>query len=140
MLNVARAGRYPYLLGGIEGATASAGDGNFNLARSVGVGTNAEAGFGNANLAWTGVFTTGNAANDARAQYGNGNLAAIWGNGNTARAGGTTGTGNDRNLAIVAGQISTATAGPGSDNRVITIGFDKNESKPAAAAAARSRR
>jgi len=139
-LNVARAGTFPYLLGGLAGATASAGDGNVNFARAVGDGTVAEAGVGDVNLAWTGFFTRLNTQNKAYAQYGNGNLAAIWGNGNTARAGGTSGTGNDRNLAIVAGQLSTATAGPGSDNRVVTIGFDKDQSKPAAAANARSRR
>ena len=48
------------------------------------------------NLAWTGFFTRLNAANEAYAQYGDGNLAAVWV------------TGNDRNVAVVAGQLSTA--------------------------------
>jgi hypothetical protein len=105
-----------------------------------GDGTVAESGYGNVNLAWTGVVTPFNADNAASAQYGNGNLAAIWGNGNTARAGGTTGTGNNSNVAVVAGQFSTATAGPGSNNRVVVLGFNKNQSKPAAAASARAAR
>ena len=53
------------------------------------------------NLAWTGFFTRLNAANEAYAQYGDGNLAAVWV------------TGNDRNVAVVDGQLCTATAGPG---------------------------
>ena len=77
------------------------------------------------NLAWTGFFTRLNAANEAYAQYGDGNLAAVWV------------TGNDRNVAVVAGQLSTATAGPGSNNRVIVLGFNKSRTKPAAAAGVR---
>ena len=78
--------------------------------------------------------------NQAYAQYGNGNLAAVWGNENPARAGGTTGTGNDRNVAVVAGKFSTATAGPGSNNRVVVLGFNKSQSKPTAAASTRAAR
>ena len=100
----------------------------------------AEAGVGDINLAWTGLFTRLNTQNKAYAQYGNGNIAAVWGNENTARAGGTTGTGNDRNLAIVAGQLSTAIAGPGSNNRVVVLGFNKSQSKPAAGASVRAAR
>jgi hypothetical protein len=102
----------------------------------------AEAGVGNVNLAWTGLFTRLNAANEAYAQYGNGNVAAIWGNGNTARAGGdiASPTGNDRNLAIVAGQVSTANAGPGSNNRVVVLGSNTSQSKPAAGVSARATR
>jgi hypothetical protein len=139
-LNVARAGTFPYLLGGLVGARAYAENGNANFARAVGDGTIAKAGQGDLNLAWTGLFTRLNAANEAYAQFGNGNVAAIWGNGNIARAGGTFGTGNDRNLAIVAGQVSTANAGPGSTNRVVVVGFNKSQSKPAAGASARSAR
>ena len=70
-----------------------------------------------------------------------GNLAASWGNGNSARAGGVTGTEYDRNLAVAAGQFSTATVGPGSNNRVVVVGLNKDRSESAAAAgAAPSRR
>lgn len=55
-------------------------------------------------------------------------------------ASGTTGTGNDRNTAVVAGQLSSATAGPGSDNRVVVLGTNKSQSKPAARASVRAAR
>ena len=77
------------------------------------------------NLAWTGFFTRLNAANEAYAQYGDGNVAAVWV------------TGNDRKAAVVDGQLSTATARPGSNNRVIVLGFNKSHTKPAAAAGVR---
>lgn len=138
--SIARAASLPNLLGGTVGARASVSDGGFgNLARAIGNGSFAETLAGNLNLAWTGLSASLDASNQAYAGHGDLNVAAVWGNGNTARAGDTVGTGNDDDVAIVAGQFSTAIAGPGSHNYVVVIGNNKNQSKPAASSAARRR-
>ena len=119
-------------IGGVAGATAEALNGTANLARAVGNGTTARAGYGNLNLAFTSSASIINANNQAYAGHGNGNLAAVFGTGSTATAGGNLAnpTGNDRNSAIVIGNISTATAGPGTRNHVFTLGSNKNNTKP----------
>lgn len=44
------------------------------------------------------------------------------------------------NFARALGEFNTAAAGPGSNNRVVVVGFNQNQSKSAAPAGARGTR